>query len=80
MKKIILTISVLITLTLTSCTSNQVKPSSLKEKYKIVIIDGCEYIMYSESHGYQGYGYLTHKGNCKNPIHIYHLDTIMPKK
>lgn len=38
-------------------------------------IDGCEYI---NSQSWNGHGYtesLTHKGNCKNPIHL-HADTI----
>ena len=36
----------------------------------IVVIDGCEYIIYKETNGNnQGYGYMAHKGNCKNPIH-----------
>lgn len=39
---------------------------------EIIIIDGCEYIIYKERNGNnQGYGYMAHKGNCKNPIHIY---------
>lgn len=32
----------------------------------VVEIDGCEYIEFQTSLGYHG---LTHKGNCKNPIH-----------
>ena len=38
--------------------------------YGIVEIDGCEYIEVSYGLG-SGTGYysLTHKGNCKNPIH-----------
>ena len=34
----------------------------------IVIYDGCEYI---KNWVYGGCYTLTHKGNCKNPIHIY---------
>ena len=38
--------------------------------YEIIKIDGCEYVK-----GWAGVGnggpYLTHKGNCKNPIHAY---------
>lgn len=52
-----------------SCTSNNVSAESLKNKCQIVEIDGCEYILYSETQGYSGYGFLSHKGNCKNPIH-----------
>lgn len=39
---------------------------------EVIIIDGCEYLIYKEEHGSnQGYGFMSHKGNCKNPIHIY---------
>lgn len=34
---------------------------------EIRVIDGCEYIV---TGNYNGNG-LTHKGNCKNKIHIY---------
>ena len=33
---------------------------------RVVIIDSCEYLIGSRQYGaYQGYGYLSHKGNCK---------------
>ena len=32
---------------------------------KIAVIEGCEYFVCSNSRG----DVLTHKGNCKNPIH-----------
>ena len=33
---------------------------------RVVIIDSCEYLIGSRQDGiYQGYGYLSHKGNCK---------------
>lgn len=41
----------------------------LVDNYKVVEIEGCEYIVYSYARGYGGYGLMTHKGNCKNPIH-----------
>ena len=31
----------------------------------IIIIEGCEYLQYSNGNRYS----LCHKGNCKNPIH-----------
>lgn len=38
--------------------------------YSVKVIDGCEYIEVSFALGVQsGYYSLTHKGNCKNPIH-----------
>jgi len=56
MKKIILIFAILI--------------ASCKER-ATVVIDGCEYI---ETENFNGEGVntsLTHKGNCKNPIHHY---------
>ena len=39
---------------------------------EILLIEGCEYIVYKEGQGSNhGFGYMSHKGNCKNPIHIY---------
>ena len=37
-------------------------------RYKIIIIDSCEYILGDDMNPYGGH-FLTHKGNCKNPIH-----------
>lgn len=37
------------------------------ERSDIIIVDSCEYIVVS---AYRKYG-ITHKGNCKNPIHKY---------
>ena len=34
-------------------------------KLKIIIVDDCEYLYGPWGHG----SVLTHKGNCKNPIH-----------
>jgi ABC-type sulfate transport system substrate-binding protein len=39
------------------------------KNYKVITIDSCEYITYDYSAGYSGYGYLAHKGNCKNSYH-----------
>ena len=39
---------------------------------EILTIDGCEYIIYKDGLGTNhGFGYMAHKGNCKNPIHCY---------
>ena len=32
---------------------------------RTVVIDSCEYLIGSTSTGYGGYGYFSHKGNCK---------------
>ena len=38
---------------------------------EILVIDKCEYIFYKKSPSTnRGYGFMAHKGNCKNPIHI----------
>lgn len=37
-------------------------------KYKILVIDGCEYIATPSAYQYTS---ITHKGNCTNSIHIY---------
>lgn len=42
------------------------------DKLEIVEVDGCEYIILKDKGtANQGFGYMAHKGNCKNPIHIY---------
>lgn len=37
---------------------------------EILEIDHCEYIFYKKNAGTnRGFGFMAHKGNCKNPIH-----------
>lgn len=41
---------------------------------EILEIEGCEYIVFKSTpsdNSRIGYGFMSHKGNCKNPIH-YH--------
>lgn len=39
---------------------------------EILVIDKCEYIFYKKSPSInRGYGFMAHKGNCKNTIHYY---------
>lgn len=39
---------------------------------KILEIDECEYIFYKKSPSTnRGFGFMAHKGNCKNPIHCH---------
>lgn len=46
---------------------------------EILEMEGCEYILYKGSVGANhAYGYMAHKGNCKNPIHCYHYDNSLP--
>ena len=50
--------------------------------FKILEIDNCEYIIYKKSPNRNiGFGFLAHKGNCKNPVHYHNniplsIDTI----
>lgn len=51
--------------------TNKIKEN--KEKFllqdtMLIVLDDCEYITWTGSHREIG---LTHKGNCKNPIHQY---------
>lgn len=39
---------------------------SPNQDYTIVIIDSCEYIKHSIGGHSRGYGYFSHKGDCKN--------------
>lgn len=73
MKKILVVLAVIL---FTSCSDQGILTSEsindlevLKKNYKVVVLDECEYIIYDFSSGYGGYGYMAHKGNCKNPIH-----------
>ncbi|RYU81319.1 hypothetical protein [Hymenobacter persicinus] len=36
--------------------------------YRVIQIEGCEYLRQETSNGYP---VITHKGNCRNPIHPY---------
>lgn len=63
-----------LTVILVSCSStskkevvekNIVNPKNSELKFEVIEIDGCEYLL--RRSGYAGY--MSHKGNCKNPIH-----------
>jgi len=77
MKNIIIILGIILTISLFSCDKNQgfgggtqwVKKEAVKNTYEIIEIEGCEYIYVSVNSGYAGGLGLTHKGNCKNPIH-----------
>lgn len=42
------------------------KTVKVQTEYTTIIIEDCEYIMLDYKNGYSGYGFLAHKGNCKN--------------
>lgn len=75
MKKLIL---IFITIGLfTSCTINQKQPCNgdipepTLDGYTVKRYDGCQYLEKTRTILDKGYGYLAHKGNCDNPIHLY---------
>ena len=37
--------------------------------HEVIEIDECEYIILYTRFGDSGVGFMSHKGNCKNPIH-----------
>jgi hypothetical protein len=43
----------------------QIVTSEGRNPLTVIIIEGCEYLEYSQGHQYS----LCHKGNCNNPIH-----------
>lgn len=66
MKKLLLV--PLLILGLIGCTPPPNKSNIIdKSEYKILLIDKCEYVYVSGLYA----SVLTHKGDCKNPIHIY---------
>ena len=73
MKKLILT-SLIFILLFTGCHSSSQTPvqSSSKQylNFTLRVIDGCEYLEYDINIINQRVYSLTHKGNCKNIIHI----------
>lgn len=48
--------------------------SPIEQEYeshlKVVELEGCEYMVFRDSHG----SVFVHKGNCKNPIHMYRTE------
>lgn len=45
--------------------------------YQIITIDSCEYIMGRDNLGYNGGYFMSHKGDCKNPIHKQNVQHII---
>jgi len=76
--RIITTIWLVVIITLLSC-NEQTTPVVINREltkesdrfdltYKIYTLEGCEYIVVSPGNGHFTWG--SHKGNCKNPIHL----------
>lgn len=72
MKKILFGLAVL---AIFSCDSNPIVGYSKdkKERFRAIEYEGCEYIYVANDSRT-----LTHKGSCKNPIHVYRGDTLYP--
>lgn len=45
-------------------TDAEIEEAKRLNGFNIVVIDSCEYLEMREAHGYNGYGYFAHKGNC----------------
>ena len=70
---------ILIAFAIVSCDDASYRETQIKENQEtgevtyvtrgvtlhVVEIDGCEYLIGRGGNGYEGYGYLSHKGNCK---------------
>lgn len=42
------------------------------EHFEVIEYDQCEYVIFKDFAGAnKGFGYMSHKGNCKNPIHFH---------
>jgi hypothetical protein len=71
MKKYLQYIPLLMLLAATSCLSEEPKTDDMDPQpppHTVITIEGCEYFRFRSTHGYI---HITHKGNCKNPIHCY---------
>ncbi len=62
MKKLIILLVVILFI---GC-SQKTNEGQLPLTHRIIKIDGCQYIMANTIKGYNGYGYMAHKGNCDN--------------
>ncbi|MBL4585861.1 MAG: hypothetical protein JKX84_02200 [Flavobacteriales bacterium] len=45
---------------------------TVRQEFELIVIDSCQYVLLKEQQGTnRGYGYMAHKGNCNNPIHLH---------
>lgn len=70
----------LLLLVFASCEPTQPKLSEEEENvhnvsyehFEVIEYDKCEYVIFKDFSGAnKGFGYMSHKGNCKNPIHFH---------
>jgi len=52
-----------------------VKDHYRAKDFDIIEIDGCEYLILERDRNnpHEGFGFMSHKGNCKNSIHYHNL-------
>lgn len=51
---------------------SEIAPPKKYLEYELLVIDSCEYLVYgrwNDGNQHSDKQVLTHKGNCKNPIH-----------
>lgn len=66
MKKIILlTLAALMMVGCEYKNDAEIEEAKLLNGFNIIVIDSCEYLVRSDGHGYQGFGFFAHKGNCR---------------
>jgi hypothetical protein len=42
-----------------------------KDHFETIVFEGCEYLIYKEEpDSNSAFGFMAHKGNCSNPIHV----------
>ncbi|WP_349352528.1 MULTISPECIES: hypothetical protein [unclassified Flagellimonas] len=46
-----------------------------KDHFETIVFEGCEYLVYKEEpDSNSAFGFMAHKGNCNNPIHVSNPD------
>lgn len=46
--------------------------AELENDFEVILLDSCQYVLLKKQQGSnRGYGYMAHKGNCDNPIHLH---------
>lgn len=66
MKNLIIILSIALIGCQTKQEAREILKNNMQSNCTVMIIDSCEYIVSSNNHGYEAYGYMAHKGNCKN--------------
>ncbi|MCY4419567.1 MAG: hypothetical protein OXB93_06960 [Cytophagales bacterium] len=46
--------------------------------FSVLRVDGCEYLILEldKDAPHEGFGFLAHRGNCSNPIHVYDAEAL----